>query len=1086
MTSLRKTSRVGGYLAIACLMAFSAYAATIDATKREGYGRVIFPFEQATRLKTSSNGTTATLTFNNPLNQSPYAIQAKLPGYVTDAKLSADKRTLTLTMNKPYRLRQFVSGNKVGIDLMGDPTKVKEKKPEEPIKTASAKETDKKSVPANKAAKKSDTPNEAVVANEAIMSTKKVVKEALKAKEAATETAMLSTKAQPHAEEPATQSTPEQAAEAERTKTPEPEAKENLPEAAATPEEEAPKPVVKASDKSLPFVVSARSVNGETVLNFPWKERTAAATFTRANDIWIVFSRPENLNVSLLRTVMPKQVVNVIQYPYKGNSVLRLITDGSISAEPTQIEGGYGWNITLTKSPNTPALDTTIASDSLEDNTRIVLGIYDIAPELRFFDPNAGDGLIIIPSYENRRGVAKGRNFAGFDILPSSQGVAMVNRLTDLTTTPTRSGVVLSSIDGLPVSEILPQVTGTTPVMVKNSATGIMIPYDQWFVPKDKFLETQMERLRAVAASTKATKADSLMELAKLYLIQGMGAEAGGYLDVIKAEFPDYYVANKLALLRTAAYVMNTHMDEATREIAAPELIDSDEAMLWKQVTSLHTAQLSVAQAIEKSLENSAQSTAMPVTPIPANDAVSNIPGAATTPTNVVAPEASFQFLKYNKPYIRFYPPAIRQRLSAMAAQAYIKNGEYEKALAVFDTLLRDNIIGPLTQEAEYTLGVVAEKKGEAEQALEIYGRLAKQTENPRVSAQARLALAKLQLAQGSQTPEAAAEALEHIRMAWRGDDVERAILQDVIGIYTQTKRYDEVLRARRALQTAFPNDAESLTNMGEMTTLFEEIFSTELGNDMPPLKALSLFYEFRELTPLGEKGDLIVQNLANRLAAIDLLSRATQLLEHQVKYRSTGAVRSRIGARLALLYLLNRQPQEALTVLEVTNFGDNEVGLQIQRQQLTALALTKLNKNEEALSVIYNDTTAAGALLRLDILWAMQDWPNIANRAEDILTNRSNLTDPLSNQETEVLLKLALAYTFESDYVQLRYLRDYYSGLIPDTASKQIFEYITNDTTPLDPEDFALVAQQISRTESFLNTFKEKIMEGKLSEAIR
>ncbi len=1072
MTLMRTTYRVGGYFAIALLMAFSAYAATIDASARDGFGRVIFPFSAATRLKTSNEGTTATLTFSTPLTQSPETIQAKLPGYVKAATLSDDKRTLTLTMNKPYRLRQFVSGNKVGVDLMGEPTKIKPAPTE--TKKNVAQKAPEKDILSTKKAKEAVVEKQAPAAEDAILTTKTetptpVVKEAPAANEAepkaqeSTETTtadILSTKAAEPAPEAPAEAAPVEPAE----------------QVAETVKEEAPKeeaaPVATAADNTLPFVVSARSINGETVLNFPWKERTAAASFKRANDIWIVFSRPQDLNVSLLRTVMPKQVANVVQYTYQGNSVLRLITDGSISAEPTQIEGSYGWNIALTKSPEPPAMDTTIAPDSLEGTMRMVLGVYDIAPELRFFDPNAGDAFVIIPSYENRRGVAKGRSFAGFDILPSAQGIAIVNRLSDLTANPTRSGVVISSTEGLTVSETLPQVSGTTPVAATMNTTGVMLPYDQWFVPPNQFLTTQMERISAAAASTKASKADSLMELVKLYLAQGLGAEAGGYLDIIKTDFPDYYVANKLALLRSAAYVMNNHMEDAAREIAAPELMDSDEAMLWKQVTSLHTVQLSVAQAIEKSLQDQAQSTIAPAAPI--------------DHTSVATPEISFQFLKYNKPYIRFYPPAIRQRLAAIAAEAYIKNGEEEKALAAFDTLLRDNIIGPLTHEAEYALAVVAKKKGENAQALEIFHRVAHQTQNPRMAAQARLALAKLQLAQDALTPEAATEVLEHIRMAWRGDEVERAILQELIGIYTQTQRYDEVLRARKALQDAFPNDQETLTNMGEMTTLFEALFSTELGEKMSPLKALSLFYEFRELTPLGAKGDLIVQNLANRLAAIDLLSRATQLLEHQVKYRSTGEARSRIGARLALLYLLNRQPQEALTVLEVTNFGANELGLQIQRQQLTALALTKLNKNEEALSVIYNDTTPAGALLRLDILWAMQDWSNIANRAEDILSSRTNLTEPLSAQETEVLLKLALAYTFESDYVQLRYLRDYYSGLIPDSASKQIFEYITNDTTPLDPEDFALVAQQISRTESFLETFKAKIAAGKLSEAVK
>ena len=254
----------------------------------------------------------------------------------------------------------------------------------------------------------------------------------------------------------------------------------------------------------------------------------------------------------------------------------------------------------------------------------------------------------------------------------------------------------------------------------------------------------------------------------------------------------------------------------------------------------------------------------------------------------------------------------------------------------------------------------------------------------------------------------------------------------------------------------------------------------------MPPLKALSLFYEFRDITPLGEKGDQVIQNLADRLAKFDLIDRATQLLDHQIKFRVGGEQRSRIGARLALLHLLNREPKEALAALEATNYGENNTELKIQRQQLNADALSRLGRHEEAISMLFNDTTKTGTLLRLDVLWAMKDWPNVVNRAEDILSTRPNLTATLTPEETEVLLKLALAYNFQSDYTQLRYLRDYYSGLIPDTAYKQVFDFITNDTAPLDSEDFSMIAKQISNTETFLTTFRTKIANGKLSDTIK
>ncbi|PZP86150.1 MAG: hypothetical protein DI582_03880, partial [Azospirillum brasilense] len=137
----------------------------------------------------------------------------------------------------------------------------------------------------------------------------------------------------------------------------------------------------------------------------------------------------------------------------------------------------------------------------------------------------------------------------------------------------------------------------------------------------------------------------------------------------------------------------------------------------------------------------------------------------------------------------------------------------------------------------------------------------------------------------------------------------------------------------------------------------------------------------------------------------------------------------------------------------------------------------------QEALSMLSQDASMDGALLRLDILWAMQDWPNVINTAEEILAMRQSLTEKMNDREMQVLLKLALAYTFEEEPNQLSYLRDYYMGLMPESPYKEIFDYITNDTNPLDTEDSKLVAAQISRTESFLDMFRKKIAQGRLSE---
>ncbi len=1097
----------------------AAQAANVTATKAKNYGRFVFTFNEAATLKTESNGDTATLTFNRPIADSAQSIQAAMPDYVRRAVISQDKKRVTLTLYQPYRVRQFVSGSGVGIDLVGQPSTTAEKpKPEPKPKPETKPKPSAKAVAEAKAmAAKSPA---AKPKEDPMLSTKKTSTEAASTPEKAKAEAkekpqdILTTKKEAATSEPKKEEAP---AAVKKAEAPKPEAekpsdasmlstKEPEPAPAAptrdTPIE--PPPVGTASEPAKPAAPEAKptapdtsplgvtvaTAHGETTLTFPWKERVGAGVVQRARDIWVIFSKTQPIDIAAIRAGLPQNVIKVTPYEQEGNLILRLTTDGTLNASAEQTKGSYSWRITLGPNAGKPKLGVSLNSDALEGDTRLIINVYDIAKPLRFYDPSAGDLLILIPSFEDGRGLTPARNFPEFSLLQTPQGLGIVSKRDDLKITPTRSGLVISAPGGLAISEILPTSDGSKPLPGVSANTGVMMPYEQWHVPHDQFLPTLSERLHAVAHARPAERPERLFDVAKLYVAEGMMAEASGILDLIRAESPDYYFSNRLALIHGAAYVMMGRFPDAHKALAAPELAMIEEAILWKQVVAINLPEASTAEKIVDPKPAVAQAPDAADTPeaAAAADAASLKPeaGGAQAQDAIATTGPTFQLLKYNKSFIRYYPPRIRQRLTVMAADSYIREGQEDKALAAFDILVRDGIIDPVAADSKYALGAMAIKKGAIDSALDIFDGMAKNKINPRAAALGRYHAAKLRYKTGKMTPEEAADALESIRISWRGDRIEYDVLNDLVMLYIELKQYDNILRTYKATLDAFPDDPRTLAISADMSQLFTRLFLDGQADEMEPLKALSLFYEFRDLTPLGDNGDLMIQRLADRLAGVDLLARATQLLEHQIKFRLKGEARSRVGARLALLYLLDKQPKEALNVLETTNFGNNAPELQLQRQQLLAQALSELGKNEEALNALYNDRTETGARLRLEILWNMQDWPNVANRAEDILSARPNLTDPLSPKETETLLKLAIAYTFEGDYEQLRYLRDYYQGLIPDSGYKQIFDFITNDTTPLDADDFNLVAQQISRTESFLDTFKKQIADGKLSEAVK
>ncbi len=239
-------------------------------------------------------------------------------------------------------------------------------------------------------------------------------------------------------------------------------------------------------------------------------------------------------------------------------------------------------------------------------------------------------------------------------------------------------------------------------------------------------------------------------------------------------------------------------------------------------------------------------------------------------------------------------------------------------------------------------------------------------------------------------------------------------------------------------------------------------------------------------MPPLGGAGDKMIQGLADRLSSVDLLDRAAGLLDHQVKYRLEGEERSTVGTRLALLHLLNDEPQKALDTLEVTGYGENDTELARQRRHLTATALTELDRPEDAIAILAGDNSPESKIVKLRTYWEMSDWINVIDTGEDILGNRPNLTAPLNKAETETLLRLALAYQFERNTTQLQYLRDYFSPLLPeDSSTKNTFLFITNNQGPIDPQNFQAVSQEIANIETFMQSYRDRVNEGGLSSAI-
>ena len=92
-----------------------------------------------------------------------------------------------------------------------------------------------------------------------------------------------------------------------------------------------------------------------------------------------------------------------------------------------------------------------------------------------------------------------------------------------------------------------------------------------------------------------------------------------------------------------------------------------------------------------------------------------------------------------------------------------------------------------------------------------------------------------------------------------------------------------------------------------EAADKFSDLFLNGGADQLGDLDALSLYYDFRQLTPPGAKGDEMIRNLARRLVKVDLLPQAADLLQYQIDNRLNGVSRAQVATDLALIRIADQ-----------------------------------------------------------------------------------------------------------------------------------------------------------------------------------
>lgn len=768
------------------------------------------------------------------------------------------------------------------------------------------------------------------------------------------------------------------------------------------------------------------------VLRFPFTERTALAVFVRARHLWISWSKPMPPDLSdfadLPRTVVGKAEI----VPAQGASVVRMPIDDGVHIGVAKQDNSFDWAVLVT--PKQRDLDRPLVPRINTDPPappHVFVPALEATDPVTVADPQIGDKIIITPFYSVSEGIGVRRDFVEFSLPQTAQGMAVIKRAEDVAVLQLRNGLRVSLSKGsTTLTPGLPDVTQATAAASGSQQAVTLFPYEYWKPDAEKKAD-QIRALfhRVVESGNPQESNDARLRLAHIYLSQGMAVEALGYLDGINRTNPAFYRSNKLAALRGAANFLIYRFTDAARDFAAAELNNNQEVDYWRGMLA---------------------------------DLLGN-------------PDQNYDYLALNPDYISKYPPIFRQRLAIVAADRAIGGKDYNIALKIFDTLTQDNLIEPIQNYVHFLMAKISADTGQDKEAKETWDRLAVDYAHPFVQARAEFSRILWETEKENLPKDQMIDRLERLRLAWHGDSLELNILTMLGDLYADQKDYVNAMRVWNGGVIAFPNTVAAIDMARKMQESFITMFNEGMSDALPPLDALALYYEYKNYMPTGNTGNAIINKLADRLVSVDLLSQAATLLDNQMRNQLEREHRSEIGARLATIYLLNHQPNKALTVLQDSVYGDNPLMLRLLRNRLTAQAMLDQNQPDKALATLGSDNSVDAERIRISVYWQQKDWTRLASSIENILKTRKDITAPVTLEESEYLLRLALAYVFQDNRVQLAYLHDYFGPLMEKNPNREVFEFITGGDVQLTTTNFEEVIKSITDTRSFIDNYKAR-----------
>jgi hypothetical protein len=671
--------------------------------------------------------------------------------------------------------------------------------------------------------------------------------------------------------------------------------------------------------------------------------------------------------------------------PMFGSASVLLLPSGTLirlhppsGRSPSLLRSPQGWTIALLPTPPRLVSITPAMTPS-----HIDFPAEQPSDVVAVADPDSGATWLVGTQRQPGQGLAIGRRTSEFALLPTAQGVVVEPLADSIALRVVPAGFSLTGAqNGLAVS---PQ---TAMADVLSAAARLTRRFDFPPMPTEALAHQLTTQISATAVAPPQSRGPKRRAAAMTMIALGLTAEAAALLQVAEEQDPKEAASPDTIGLKAIAALLAGRPEDAGG-LADPRLTGADDVALWRAIRLAMTDEGS--------------------------------------------PEAASVFAA-TAPLAFSFPPSIRNRVLPLVMETMVQGDERATAAKLLAQRPNDRRLG-------FARALLAQANGDMDGALHLFDALANdpdQLDRARSVSRA----VELRLASGQFDAKQAADALDKMLYAWRGDRRDLALRERLAELRIQSGGWRPALALLRDAVADFPDQSAEINN--RLHSVFTTLLSDGEADKLPALDLIALMDENADLLPATAEGDAMKLRLADRLLALDLPKRADPLLEKLMQAAPAGEGRAGLGTRLARLRLREGDTDGALAALGSSSAADLPPDLFEARALLVASIYAQRGDTKAAMAALAPLGSAAAEEARATVAEQANDWPAAEQALSRYVAQTLPADGELDDTQRQALLRLTTAAARANDSTALADLRAREEARIGSGPLADMFRLLT------------------------------------------